>query len=231
MAILSVEHSDQLFWLGRYSERVYTTIRIFSKRFDSMIDLKAEEYEEYCRQQDIPNIYISRDDFSSRYCFDDKDPNSIYSNLMRAYDNAIVLREEIGSETLAYIQLAVYAMNKAAVSEAPLIQLQRVMDNIVAFWGIVDDSIDDEKVRSIIKFGKRVERIDIYARIHMDTAEIEREMRRLNLRIPRTGLCYDKVKLAHLNYLVQVAPLDYKTIVKEIEGLLLQDALPMASGM
>lgn len=231
MAILSVEHSDQLFWLGRYSERVYTTIRIFSKRFDSMIDLKAEEYEEYCRQQDIPNIYISRDDFSSRYCFDDKDPNSIYSNLMRAYDNAIVLREEIGSETLAYIQLAVYAMNKAAVSEAPLIQLQRVMDNIVAFWGIVDDSIDDEKVRSIIKFGKRVERIDIYARIHMDTAEIEREMRRLNLRIPRTGLCYDKVKLAHLNYLVQVSPLDYKTIVKEIEGLLLQDALPMASGM
>lgn len=27
MAILSAEHSDQLYWLGRYSERVYTTIR------------------------------------------------------------------------------------------------------------------------------------------------------------------------------------------------------------
>ena len=26
MAILSLEHSDQLYWLGRYSERVYTTI-------------------------------------------------------------------------------------------------------------------------------------------------------------------------------------------------------------
>ncbi|MEE3395254.1 MAG: hypothetical protein VZQ97_04965, partial [Candidatus Onthomonas sp.] len=33
---------------------------------------------------------------------------SVYSNLIRAYDNAIVLREEIGSLTLSYIQLAVY---------------------------------------------------------------------------------------------------------------------------
>ena len=151
MAILSAEHSDQLYWLGRYSERVYTTIREFAKRFDSMIELKDEDYNEYCKAQDIPNIYTSKEDFVRRYCFDENDTNSIYSNLIKAYDNAVVLRDEIGSETLSYIQLAVYAMSKAKVSEAPLIQLQKVVDNIVAFWGMTDDDIDSECVRIVNK--------------------------------------------------------------------------------
>ena len=46
------------------------------------------------------------ENFIQRYCFDADDMNSIYSNLMRAYDNGITLRESIGSETLSYIQLA-----------------------------------------------------------------------------------------------------------------------------
>ena len=53
------------------------------------------------------------ENFIQRYCFDADDMNSIYSNLMRAYDNGITLRESIGSETLSYIQLAVYELNKA----------------------------------------------------------------------------------------------------------------------
>lgn len=53
--------------------------------------------------------------------------------MMRAYDNAIELRGEIGSDTLSYIQLAVYEMNRAKLSEAPLTGLQKVVDNIAAF--------------------------------------------------------------------------------------------------
>ena len=219
MAILSLEHSDQLYWLGRYSERVYTTIHEYEKRFDSLIELKEEDYDAFCKAQDIPNIYNSKDDFIQRYWFDENDTNSIYSNLIRAYDNAVVLREEIGSETLAYIQLAVYAMNKAKASQAPLIQLQKVVDNIVAFWGMVDDDIDNEHVRSIIKLGKRIERIDLYARMKMDPVRLRREMKRLNTRINRTGLKYNTMKLAHLNYLVEMSEIPNDLVVEEIESL------------
>ena len=45
-----------------------------------------------------------------------RNPDSIISNINRAYDNAIVLRESIGSETLSYIQLAIYDMNRAKLS-------------------------------------------------------------------------------------------------------------------
>ena len=219
MAILSVEHSDQLYWLGRYSERVYTTLRYFAERFDSLIEVKNEDYDEFCRRQDIPNIYTSKEDFISRYCFDENNPDSIYANLLRAYDNAIVLREEIGSETLAYIQLAVYAMNKAKLSDAPLVQLQEVVDNIVAFWGMADDDIDSGRVRSMIKLGKRGERIDLYARMRENPIELKREMKRLNLRIVRTGINYNTMKLAHLNYIVEMDNISYDIIVEEIESL------------
>lgn len=85
-----------------------------------------------------------------------RNPDSIFSNLNRAYDNAIVLREEIGSEALSYIQLAIYDMNKASVSKAPLIHFQSVIDNLLAFWGIADDKIDSEQTRNIIKTGNRL---------------------------------------------------------------------------
>ena len=220
MGIISVEHTDRLLWLGRYSERVYTTLKLFANYFDSMIDLNSDEYERFCKSQDIPNIYTSIEDFADRYCFDGEDPNSIYSNLMRAYDNAIVLREEIGSETLAYIQLAVYAMNKAAASDAPLVKLQRVTDNIVAFWGLADDSIDNKNVRDLIKLGKRIERIDIYSRLKMDSSELRREMKRLNTRIIAVNIRYSHKGLMHLNYLVEEESPDYKEIVKEVEALI-----------
>ena len=220
MGIISIEHSDRLYWLGRYSERVYTTLMIFSDQYDSMIDLKEEEYKDYCRKQDIPDIYYSAESFAQRYCFDEEDPNSIISNLTRAYDNAVVMREEIGSNTLAYIQMAVYAMNKAKISGAPIFELQRVKDNIVAFWGIVDDSIDDEHVRSMIKLGKRVERLDLYARMHMERPELKREAEKLNRRIDRTGLSYSKKRLAHINFLIEDDEIDYKKLVEEVEALM-----------
>ena len=34
MGIISVENADHLYWLGRYTERVYTTIRVFFHIFD-----------------------------------------------------------------------------------------------------------------------------------------------------------------------------------------------------
>lgn len=70
-----------------------------------------------------------------------RNPDSIISNLNRAYDNAIVLRESIGSETLSFIQLAIYEMNKAKKSKSPVVELQKVNDNLLAFYGTVDDQI------------------------------------------------------------------------------------------
>ena len=220
MGIISVEQTDRLFWLGRYSERVYTTIRLYFTSYDTMIDEAEDSYRDFCSRLDIPDVYGSKENFKRLYPFDDTNPDSIMSNLNRAYDNAIVLREEIGSETLSYIQLAIYEMNKAKISNAPLIEMQYVIDDILAFWGIVDDRIDSEQTRNIIKAGKRMERLDLYSRLRLGRDKILRELHRLTPRIERCGMSYDPEKLNNLKKLVEEPVLDYYKIVNEVESIL-----------
>lgn len=220
MGIISVEQANRLYWLGRYTERVYTTVSIYFQSFDMMIDEMTDSYEQFCDSIDIPNIYSSKDDFRRRYPFDAENPDSIISNLNRAYDNAIVLRESIGSEALSYIQLAIYDMNKAALSNAPLIEMQQLIDHLLAFWGIADDKIDSEEVRNIIKAGKRIERIDLYARLGASQEELIREVDRMLPRVQRSGLSYDESKLKLVKELVENSELDYYRIVSIVETIL-----------
>jgi uncharacterized alpha-E superfamily protein len=221
MGIISLEQTNRLYWLGRYTERVYTTIRLYSKCYDAMIDNIDEYYEDFCRKLEIPNIYRDKEDFNTRYPFDESDVNSIHSNLIRAYDNAIVLREELGSETLSYIQLAIYAMNKAKISRAPLLELQNVEDNILAFWGISDDFINDDVIRNIIKTGKRVERMDLYARLKMDPALLRREFDKLESRLERSGMPYDSTEYQKLSSMIDAeSKMDYAGIVCAVDNLI-----------
>lgn len=221
MSILSANDTDRLFWLGRYSERVYTTTRLFSDSYDTMIDDIVDDYKEFCVRIDIPDIYQSSEEFIKKYCFSADDPNSIYSNLMRAFDNAVTLRDVLTSEVLSYIQLAVYSMNQAASSDAPLVELQEICDDILAFWGIVDDSIESEHVRNIVKVGKRVERVDLYGRLSMPRKALLREIHRLQGRILRTPLKYDAQMLADLEVLAEAKEIEYYSIVEKVNTFLL----------
>ena len=220
MGIISIEETDRLYWLGRYTERVYTTMRLYFGTYDAMLDDSGKDYREFCRRLEIPDIYTSAEDFNRRYAFDETNCDSMMSNLLRAYDNAIVLREEIGSEALAYIQLAIYDMQKAARSESPLIEFQHVLDNLMAFWGICDDMILSENVRNIIKVGKRVERIDLFGRLKASQKDLNREIHRLAGRIDRCNLKYRKDVVEKLLDSLNDTQLDYRTIVSEIEQIL-----------
>ena len=37
-------NTDRLFWLGRYSERVYTTLQLFSSSFDTLIEQREDDH-------------------------------------------------------------------------------------------------------------------------------------------------------------------------------------------
>ena len=220
MGIMTFEHADRLYWLGRYTERVYTTIKFFSSSFDRLINHDETACEDFCRRLDIPNIYHGWDDFLKRYNFDRSNPDSVASNLERVYDNAVVMRDEIGSDAICYIQMAVYALERAAESETPYLEMQKVSDNMLAFWGIADDQIESENVRNIIRVGKRVERIDLYARLGLTAEALKREIRRLAGRIDNTNLHYDADKLTYLQGLVEKESLPYREIVNCVDSLL-----------
>ena len=46
MTTISKEHSDRLYWLGRYTERAFTSLRTIQKLYDKMLDRKNGELSE-----------------------------------------------------------------------------------------------------------------------------------------------------------------------------------------
>ena len=141
MDIIALNKVDNLIWLGRYSERVYSTIKEFFISYDKMLE-HPNFYIKYCNDFKIPNIYSDTEDFVKRYIKDTNDPNSIISNLYRAYDNCVILRNEIGTQTMSYLELAVNDLTSLKDFDSCIIDLQNILDHILAFWASLDDEIE-----------------------------------------------------------------------------------------
>ncbi len=96
---------------------------------------------------------------------------------------------------------------------------QQIMDELLAFWGIVDDQIDVEQIRNIIKAGKRIERVDLYARLELDKKRLEREIHRMIPRVLRSGMRYDESALSKVSTLINENTLDYYGIISSLERI------------
>lgn len=196
MGIISLEKSNHLYWLGRYSERAFTTIRTFMEAYDTMLDNDPEAYKKVCEKLSIPDVYGCKEAFIINYLFDETDPNSVYSNLSRACDNASVMRDVISSTALGYIQLALDVMEDAKRETFCLLHLQEVIDDLYAFWGSIDDYVESSECRNIIKCGRYIERLDLYIRLDYDTNAMELAYTRMVYRLERSRCDYDTQKLA-----------------------------------
>lgn len=183
MGIISLEKQDHLLWLGRYSERVYTTLKTFLLGYDQLLDDDKATYVSLCDQLDIPNIYTSQENFIKTYLFSDQDANSIYCNLKRACDNAVVLRDEISSSSLSYVQMALDTLEGCREEPLNLLGLQTVLDLLLAFWGSLDDNVLSEESRNLIKSGRYLERLDLYIRFGYPASALAREMSKFANRI------------------------------------------------
>lgn len=202
MGIISIEKADHLYWLGRYTERVYTTLRVFFHIYDHMIEQPEGIYAKYCKRLNIPDVYTSNKQFAQSYLFDEDNPDSVVSNMKRAYDNAVVLREELSSNVLSYVQLALDTFQACKRTTAPLLELQQAIDYLLAFWGCADDYVDQEDCRNILKCGKYVERLDLFIRLDYHREDLEKEYRKLTNRLHKANLNYNEENLKRLEEII-----------------------------
>ena len=110
--IISANKANSLFWLGRYEERVYITLHLMRKCYDKMIDGEMEDYWPFWQKLDPQGVYQTNDEFTLGMMYDGRNPSSVMSAQTRAMDNAILLREEIMSETLSYLEMSVALLKK-----------------------------------------------------------------------------------------------------------------------
>jgi len=162
---ISAAKANRLYWLGRYEERVYMTLHLLRQCYDKMIDGDAKDYEEFWQKLDSTSSYSTPEEFRLGMMYDEKNPCSIISELNCSKDNAILLREDLMTETLSYIEMSISHITKCKEGmEGNITQLQPVTDWSLAFWGSIFQRIPNPRIISLLAIGRNVEYIDMLIR-------------------------------------------------------------------
>ena len=179
--IISATKANRLYWLGRYECIVYLTLHQLNKCFDEMIDGEPDDYTEFWSKLDATGIYKTNEEFTFGMLYDDTNPCSVLSAQKFAMDNAILLREDIMSETLSYLEMSV-ALLKKCKQEATvnISHLQPVIDWALAFWGSAEQRLQNHKALDIMMIGRNIENLDMQIRF--------------NYPFRRVALAYDSLK-------------------------------------
>ena len=74
---------------------------------------------------------------------------------------------------------------KNSPEEAPILELQKVIDYLYAFWGSVDDNVESEACRNIMKCGKYAERLDLTYRFDDTSTDIVKQTAKLRNRVKK----------------------------------------------
>lgn len=162
---ISTNKTNRLYWLGRYAERAYLNLHLLRKYYDKTIDGEEIEYKEYFEKLHISIDSNSTKDTFLNQMYDTQNPTSVISDIERANDNAIVLREELMSETLSYIQLSRCLLERCAKDQIyNITELQPITDYLLAFWGSVEERIANIHIINILHTGRLAEGIDMRVR-------------------------------------------------------------------
>lgn len=164
MGIVTLSKVDELWWLGRYTERVFTTLQTFFPYYDTCLDHEAERFRVFSDALDLNADMSDFESFLYDFLYSKSNPNSVCASMNAAFDNAVMLRPEIGTETLAYVELALNDLRASKTSLERLDKQRTVSDHLLTFWGAIEDGNSEPEVQAFIMAGKYLERIDLYSR-------------------------------------------------------------------
>ena len=220
MGSVSLSTQNRLFWLGRYSERVYMTLEFTMEQYDLLIDGDAHNHKEFCSNMGIPCPYESSEEFITHYMFDKNYEWSIASCVENMLGNGMVLRETISTPTLAYLQMAKNAMDLAAASEGPGVQFQWIQDDIMAFRGSLGISVETESVENLVKAGGFVERLSLMLRLDWQIHRLKAELKKLLDSLYKTDLPTVPESLDTITaYVMDQQEVDHGTLLRCVENL------------
>jgi uncharacterized alpha-E superfamily protein len=163
--VISPGKANTLFWLGRYEERVYITLHQLRKCYDMMIDGNQDDYMPIWEKLDMTGTYQTRNEFALGMMYDENNPGSVISAQLRAMDNAILLRENIMSETLSYLEMSVALIREcSAKRESNVSCLQPIIDWSLAFWGSAEQRVQNHNALNLMMIGRNIENLDMLLR-------------------------------------------------------------------
>ncbi|MCX6017929.1 MAG: alpha-E domain-containing protein [Chloroflexi bacterium] len=170
--------ADSLYWMARYMERAEDITRILTVNFNALLDLPPHDVEQSWRSLieitgDAP-LYAQRfEGYTARntmtfLLWDEGNPNSVFSCINLARENARTVREQISSEMWEQINRLYFHLrnvNRSAVLRGPADLFATVRDGSHAFQGVTHATMTHGDGYHFIQLGKHLERSEKTARI------------------------------------------------------------------
>ena len=182
LSLVTASKADNLYWLGRYTERAFTTLNQFFPFYDRVMDTDVDAFRPFAHALDLPEDFEDFDGFVNSFLYDGSNPDSVRSAVTSAFNNAVILRPELSSRLLQYVELAMTNITDAAkyAADAEDIYKQRdITDDMLAFWGGIENSPVDPTLKAFIFIGKYLERIDLYTRFGLTMEDLEAPLKKL----------------------------------------------------
>lgn len=171
--------ANHIYWLGRYLERAENYARFIDVNFNLMQDLPVDLKEQWmplvAATGDLELYQSSHQTFESKQVlyfltFDQKNPNSIYSAVTSARENARIIRENLSKETWEKANELYYLLKeghekKVWKREDPRAFYEQVKNQILLIYGIADSSVARIEGWYFRQLGQYLERADKTSRI------------------------------------------------------------------
>lgn len=171
--------ANNIYWLGRYLERAENYARFIDVNFNLMQDLPVDLKEQWkplvAATGDLDLYSSIYKDFDSKQVlyfltFDLNNPNSMYSAISSARENARIIRENLSKETWEKSNELYHMMQeglekKIWKKEDPRAFYEKIKNQILLIYGIADSSVARIEGWYFRQLGQYLERADKTSRI------------------------------------------------------------------
>lgn len=167
--LLTANVATNLYWLGRYLERIGSTFILVMKAYDSVIDVDKDEGVALYKKFGIDLEYTNSQSFLNSAILGEHSAN-IYKLTLMARENAIICRSQIDTEAFGEIMDLNTIFERASKNKIDIThQCIDSSDSIIReIWGTLSRRKNRQSSDYFFRLGKVVEELDFHLRFDSD---------------------------------------------------------------
>ena len=164
--LLTANVATNLYWFGRYLERIEATLLEVIEAFDKIIDSDKDFGKEIYKKLEIDLEYSNAKNFLNEAVFGNHHAN-LHILINYAKENAIICRTNMDTEAFgSVIELA--NLLKQSGLEIDCRFVDNVLSLISEIWGELTRKQHRQASDYFIRLGKLVEKVDLHLRLEKD---------------------------------------------------------------